>query len=492
MDLTLASLLGVAFLVAVVVIVWRQRGLRRRLEGLRDEMSAVQKDRFALEVALEGQSDAPAPGARSEGVDILILGGGGREHALAWAVARSPLARRLYAAPGNAGIAELAECVALDPENGAAVVAFCRERGVGFVIVGPEAPLAAGVVDALEEAGVPAFGPTREAARLESSKAFAKEVADACGAPTAAWTQFTEAGPAKEFVRDEGAPVVVKADGLAAGKGVVVAQSVEEAEAAIDDILGGAFGEAGASVVIEEFMVGEEASFFALTDGETVLPLASAQDHKRAHDGDEGPNTGGMGAYSPAPVMTPEMERRALEEIVRPVIREMARRGTPYRGVLYAGLMIDEAGPRLVEFNVRFGDPECQVLMLRLGSDLLPALMACAAGRLAEVSLDWREEAAITVVMAAKGYPSGYEKGSKIKGLGAASQVEGVTVFHAGTKAGDGRILANGGRVLNVSATGRDLAEAQARAYEAVDRIDWPEGFCRRDIGWRALARAGE
>ncbi len=491
MDLTLASLVGMAFVVAVALIIWRQRGLRRRLEALKDDMSAVQRDRFARQLSLEQQAAAREAGGTGERVDILILGGGGREHALAWAVAHSPLAGRLYAAPGNAGMAELAECVALDPEDGGAVVAFCREHGVGFVIVGPEAPLAAGVVDALEEAAIPAFGPTAAAARIEASKAFAKEIADACGAPTAAWARFTEAGAAKEFVRDEGAPVVVKADGLAAGKGVVVAQTVAEAEAAIDDMLGGAFGEAGASVVIEEFMAGEEASFFALTDGETVLPLASAQDHKRAHDGDEGPNTGGMGAYSPAPVMTAEIERRALEQIVRPVIAEMARRGTPYRGVLYAGLMIGGSGPRLVEFNVRFGDPEAQVLMLRLDSDLLPALMASAAGRLGEISLAWRPESAISVVMAARGYPGGYAKGTEIRGLDAAAEVEGVTVFHAGTRAEDGRILANGGRVLNVSATGRDLAEARARAYEAVERIDWPDGFCRGDIGWRALARAG-
>jgi phosphoribosylamine--glycine ligase len=489
MDLILASLLGAAFLAAAAVIVWRHRHLRSRLEGLRGEMSAVERDRLTLEVALERQVAGGETERRGKRIDILILGGGGREHALAWKVAHSPLAGKLYAAPGNAGIAALAECVALDAQDGAAVAAFCRERGIGFVIVGPEAPLAAGVVDALAAAGIPAFGPTRAAARLEASKAFAKEVADACGAPTAAWARFTDAEAAKAFVRDEGAPIVVKADGLAAGKGVVVAATVAEAEAAIDDMLGGAFGAAGAAVVIEEFMAGEEASFFALTDGETVLPLASAQDHKRARDGDEGPNTGGMGAYSPAPVMTPEMERRALEEIVRPVIAEMARRGTPYRGVLYAGLMIGESGPRLVEFNVRFGDPEAQVLMLRLGSDLLPALMACAAGGLADFTLDWRPEAAITVVMAAKGYPGAYEKGSEIRGLDRAAEVEGVTIFHAGTRAEDGRILANGGRVLNVSAVGRDLSEARERAYRAIDRIDWGQGFYRRDIGWRALAR---
>ncbi len=496
MDLTLASLLALGFVAALAVIVWRQRGLRRRLEQLRSEMAEVQKGRLALEVALEQQAavattpaGAPRAGAGDGRMDILILGGGGREHALAWKVAQSPLAGRLYAAPGNAGIARHAECVALDPADGAAVAAFCRERGVGFVIVGPEAPLAAGVVDALEAAAIPAFGPGREAARLEASKAFAKEVCDACGAPTAAWARFTDAGAAKAHLRATGAPIVVKADGLAAGKGVVVAETVAEAEAAIDDMLGGAFGEAGSEVVLEEFMAGEEASFFALTDGETVLSLASAQDHKRAFDGDEGPNTGGMGAYSPAPVMTPEIERRVLDEIARPVIAEMARRGTPYRGVLYVGLMITADGPRVVEFNARFGDPECQPLMLRLGSDLLPALMACARGGLDGVALDWRPEAAISVVMAANGYPGSYEKGTEIRGLDAAGEVEGVTVFHAGTRAEDGRLLADGGRVLNVSASGRDLAEARDRAYAAIDRIDWPGGFCRRDIGWRALAR---
>jgi phosphoribosylamine--glycine ligase len=421
--------------------------------------------------------------------DILILGGGGREHALAWAVARSPLCGRLYAAPGNAGIAALAECVALDPEGGAAVAAWCREHGIGFVIVGPEAPLAAGVVDALEAAGIAAFGPSREAARLEASKGFTKEICDACGAPTAAWARFSDAAAARDYVRGQGAPIVVKADGLAAGKGVVVAMTTAEAEAAIDEMFGGAFGAAGAEVVIEEFMEGEEASFFVLTDGETVLPLATAQDHKRAFDGDEGPNTGGMGAYSPATVMTAEMERHALDEIVRPTIAEMARRGTPYRGVLYAGLMIGESGPRLVEYNVRFGDPECQVLLMRLASDLLPALIACAKGGLDKVTLEWRPEPALTVVMATKGYPGTYGKGSEIRGLDRAAEVPGVTVFHAGTKAADGRILAAGGRVLNITATGRDIAEARERAYQAVDRIDWPEGFCRRDIAWRALGR---
>jgi phosphoribosylamine--glycine ligase len=480
MDLTLASLIAVGVVAVFAVVLWRGRVLRRRLEGLQGEMARVQRDKLAFEVGLEN---------RGNGMDILILGGGGREHALAWAVAKSPLCGRLYAAPGNAGIGALAECVALNPEDGAAVVAWCRETGIGFVIVGPEAPLAAGVVDTLAAAGIPAFGPSQAAARLEASKGFTKEICDACGAPTAAWARFSDAEAARAYVRARGAPIVVKADGLAAGKGVIIAGTVAKAEGAVGEMFGGAFGAAGAEVVIEEVMEGEEASFFVLTDGETVLPLATAQDHKRAFDGDAGPNTGGMGAYSPAPVMTPEMERRALDEIVRPCIAQMAYRGTPYRGVLYAGLMLDETGPRLVEFNVRFGDPEAQVLMLRLGSDLLPALIACAEGGLDKVTLDWRPEPALTVVMAAEGYPGAYEKGTEIRGLEAAGAVEGVTVFHAGTKAADGRILATGGRVLNVSATGRDLAEARARAYAAVDRIDWPQGFCRRDIAWRVLGR---
>jgi phosphoribosylamine--glycine ligase len=423
-------------------------------------------------------------------MNILILGGGGREHALAWAVAKSPLCEKLYAAPGNAGIAECATCVGLDPMDGPGVVAWCERNGIDFVIIGPEAPLAAGVADDLSAADILAFGPGREAARLESSKAFTKEICDACGAPTAAYARFTDAGAARDYVREQGAPIVIKADGLAAGKGVVVAMTLAEAEAAIDDMFGGAFGDAGAEVVIEEFMEGEEASFFVLCDGETVLPLATAQDHKRAFDGDEGPNTGGMGAYSPAPVMTPEIERRALDEVVRPCIAEMARRGTPFRGVLYAGFMIGGDGcPRLVEYNVRFGDPECQVLMLRLGSDFLPALIACAKGGLDKVVLEWSPEPAITVVMAAEGYPGSYRKGTEIRGLEEAGTVEGVTIFHAGTKAGGNGILANGGRVLNVSATGRDLAQARERAYAAIDRIDWPEGFCRKDIAWRALER---
>ena len=498
MELSLASIIAFFLLWAVAFILLRNLLLRRRMGGLRSEMAEVQLNRLAFEIALSntaaGTAAQPDAGEWGEAMNILILGGGGREHALAWAVAKSPLCGKLYAAPGNAGIAAVAECVALDPMDGAAVIAWCREHGIGFVIVGPEEPLAAGVADELAAADIAAFGPGREAARLEASKSFTKEICDACGAPTAAYARFTDAGAARAHVRAThvrtgGAPIVIKADGLAAGKGVVVAMTLAEAEAAIDEMFGGAFGEAGTQVVIEEFMAGEEASFFVLSDGETVLALATAQDHKRAFDGDEGPNTGGMGAYSPAPVMTPEIERRTLDEIVRPCIAEMARRSIPYKGVLYAGLMIDGSGPRLVEYNVRFGDPECQAMILRLGSDLLPALIACATGGLDKVALEWTPEPAITVVMAAEGYPGSYRKGDEIGGLEAAGAVEGITIFHAGTRIGDGRILANGRRVLNVSATGRDIAEARARAYAAIDRIDWPGGFWRTDIAWRALER---
>jgi len=422
-------------------------------------------------------------------MNILLLGSGGREHALAWKIAASPLVDRLYCAPGNAGIAREAECVALDVADHAAVIAFCRTNKIDLVVVGPEAPLVAGLVDDLAAAGLKAFGPSRAAARLEGSKGFTKDLCRANNIPTAAYERFTAAGPAKAYVRKMGAPIVVKADGLAAGKGVVVAQSVEEAEAAIDAICSEGVD---AALVVEEFLDGEEASFFVLSDGEHVLPLATAQDHKRAFDGDRGPNTGGMGAYSPAPVMTAQMCARALDEIVRPTIRAMKAQGAPYKGVLYAGLMITSAGPKLIEYNVRFGDPECQVLMLRLMSDIVPALVATHDGMLGSFDLRWYEDAALTVVMAAKGYPGAYQKGSLIDGLDAAAAVEGVEIFHAGTIADEGRVRANGGRVLNVSALGRTVGDAQTRAYRAIDQIRWPEGFCRRDIGWQAVKREKE
>lgn len=420
-------------------------------------------------------------------MNILILGSGGREHALAWAVKQNPKTDRLIVAPGNAGIAQLAEVAAFDILDGAAVVGFCAENAIDFLIVGPEAPLAAGVADAARAAGILTFGPSAEAAKLEASKAFTKEICDACGAPTAAYARFTESAPAKDYIRAQGAPIVVKADGLAAGKGVIVATTEAEALAAIDDMFGGEFGAAGAEVVIEEFMTGEEASFFVLTDGVNALPIGTAQDHKRVGDGDTGPNTGGMGAYSPAPVLTAAIQTQAMEEIVLPTIREMARRGTPYQGVLYAGLMIENGRSRLVEYNARFGDPECQVLMMRLGAQALDLLLACAEGRLDKAHVNWADDHALTVVMATKGYPGAYEKGSIIHGLKRLPEDSRHMCFHAGTVEKDGQILANGGRVLNITARGASLAEARNRAYGMIDHLNWPEGFCRSDIGWRAL-----
>src|SRR6187200_2399177 len=417
-------------------------------------------------------------------MNILIIGSGGREHALAWKMAASPLTDKLYCAPGNAGIAQQAECVPLDISDHTAVIAFCKEKKIGLVVVGPEVPLCAGIVDDLEAAGIKAFGPTKWAARLEGSKGFTKDLCKANNIPTAAYERFKSTGPAKAYVRKTGAPIVVKADGLAAGKGVVVAETVQEAEAAIDMMFGGGLGSPAWEIVIEECLVGEEASFFALCDGETAVQLASAQDHKRVGDGDKGPNTGGMGAYSPAPIMTEQMNRRVMEEIIHPTVRALKHAGAPYKGVLFAGLMITKDGPKLIEYNVRFGDPECQVLMLRLMSDLVPALIASRDGQLKSFDLRWYPDAALTVVMAAKGYPGDYQRGSVIAGLQEAAKVEGVEIFHAGTKADGGKILASGGRVLNVSAIGKTVGEAQARAYRAVDRIQWPEGFCRRDIGW--------
>jgi phosphoribosylamine--glycine ligase len=422
-------------------------------------------------------------------MNILLLGSGGREHALAWKMAASPLVDNLYCAPGNAGIAQEAECVALDPAVHDAVSAFCQDNKIDLVVVGPEAPLCAGIVDDLEAAGIKAFGPSKAAARLEGSKAFTKDLCRANNIPTAAYERFTSAEPAKAYVRKQGAPIVVKADGLAAGKGVVVAETLAQAEAAIDMMFEGGLGAAGAEVVIEEFLQGEEASFFALCDGTIAIPLASAQDHKRAFDNDQGPNTGGMGAYSPAPVMTAEMAKRTMTEIIEPTLRAMAAMGSPYKGVLFAGLMITTDGPKLIEYNVRFGDPETQVLMLRLMSDLVPALLAARDGVLKSFDLRWYDDAALTVVMAANGYPGDYARGSVIEGLDEAAKVEGVQIFHAGTRADGTRILVNGGRVLNVCGIGRTVAEAQRQAYAAVDLIRWPEGFCRRDIGMRAVQR---
>jgi phosphoribosylamine--glycine ligase len=420
-------------------------------------------------------------------VNILILGSGGREHALAWACLQNPKCDRLVVAPGNGGIAQIADCAALDPEDAGEVVDFAAEEAIDFVIIGPEGPLAAGVADALRAAGILCFGPSQAAAELEASKAFTKEICDAAGAPTAAYARFTEAEPARAYIRQQGAPIVVKADGLAAGKGVIVAMSEAEALAAVDDMFAGSFGGAGAEVVIEAFLEGEEASFFVLCDGETVLPIGTAQDHKRAFDGDQGPNTGGMGAYSPAPVMTDAIILKTMDEIIRPTMAEMARRGTPFSGVLFAGLMIKHGAPRLIEYNVRFGDPECQCLMLRLGGQALDLMLACAEGRLGDMAVNWAEDHAMCVVMAAQGYPGSYEKGSVIRGLEEMPETSHEMCFHAGTTRRDGQYLANGGRVLGLTARGENLRAARDRAYALVDRVDWPEGVCRSDIGWRAL-----
>lgn len=420
-------------------------------------------------------------------MNILILGSGGREHALAWAVLQNPKCDKLIVAPGNAGIAEIADCADIDILDGDVVAQFAAENAVDFVIVGPEAPLAAGIADRCRAAGLSVFGPSAAAARLEASKSFTKAICDASNAPTAAYARFDSADPARAYIRQQGAPIVVKADGLAAGKGVIVAMTEDEALAAIDDMFGGEFGAAGAEVVIEEFMEGEEGSLFVLVDGETVLPIGTAQDHKRVGEGDTGPNTGGMGAYSPAPVLSDAVVDTAMSEIVKPTMAEMARQGMPYQGVLYVGLMIKDGQPRLVEYNVRFGDPECQVLMLRLGAQALDLMQATAEGRLAEAQVSWANDHAITVVMAANGYPGAYEKGSVIKGLDALPENSMNVVFHAGTTGKDGQITATGGRVLNVTARGATLSEARDRAYAMVDQIDWPDGFCRRDIGWRAL-----
>ena len=422
-------------------------------------------------------------------MNVLLIGSGGREHALAWKLAASPLLTKLYCAPGNGGIAEVAECVPLPVADHAAVIRFCADNAIDLVIVGPEAPLVAGLVDDLTTAGIKCFGPKQAAAQLEGSKGFTKDLCREFDIPTAAYGRFTDAASAKAYLGAQKLPIVVKADGLAAGKGVTIAATRAEAEAAIDACFAGAFGKAGSEVVIEEFLEGEEASFFALCDGTTALALATAQDHKRVGDGDTGPNTGGMGAYSPAPVMTPAMSARVMDEIIGPTVDAMAKRGTPFKVVLFAGLMITAEGPKLIEYNVRFGDPETQVLMLRLKSDLLPALLATADGVLDTFDLRWHDDPALTVVMAANGYPGPPEVGTEIKGLDSAAAVDGVEIFHAGTRRDGDRLLAQGGRVLNVTARGKTVAEAQARAYAAAARIDWPGGFYRHDIGWRAVER---
>jgi phosphoribosylamine--glycine ligase len=431
-------------------------------------------------------------------MNVLLIGSGGREHALAWKIAQSPLLGTFYAAPGNPGIADHAETSDLDVSDQQAVISFCKDKAIDLVVIGPEAPLVAGLADTLEDAGLKVFGPSAKAAQLEGSKGFTKDLCARQSIPTAAYQRFNNAPKAKAYARSQGAPIVIKADGLAAGKGVTVAMTLEDAFDAIEDCFEGAYGAAGAEVVIEEFLTGEEASFFCLCDGETALPFGTAQDHKRVGDGDTGPNTGGMGAYSPAPVMTPALIDRTMAEIIEPTMRGMAELGAPFSGVLYAGLMIDETGPKLIEYNVRFGDPECQVLMMRLKDDILVLMNAAATGGLKHVSARWSDEAALTVVMAAEGYPGKPRKGTKISGLGKA-EANGAKVFHAGTAfandasedsaTGDGALIAKGGRVLNVTARGADVKTAQAAAYRAVDAIDWPGGFCRRDIGWRAVAR---
>ena len=421
-------------------------------------------------------------------MNVLLIGSGGREHALAWRLAASPLLTKLYAAPGNPGIAREAELVGLDVDDHDAVRRFCLDHGIDLVVVGPEAPLVGGLADDLRQAGIRVFGPSKAAAQLEGSKGFTKDLCARFGIPTGAYRRFSALEPAKAYVREQGAPIVIKADGLAAGKGVTVAMTLEEALEALDACFDGSFGSAGAEVVVEEFLTGEEASFFCLCDGITALPFGTAQDHKRVGDGDTGPNTGGMGAYSPAPVMTPEIVERTMREIVEPTMRGMAELGHPFQGVLFVGLMIGEEGPKLIEYNVRFGDPECQVLMMRLKEDLLVLLNAAVDGQLAHTSARWREETALTVVMAARGYPASPEKGSVIRGVDAAGR-DDVEIFHAGTALRDGELVANGGRVLNVTAMGASAGMAQTLAYEAVARIDWPEGFYRRDIGWRAVER---
>lgn len=422
-------------------------------------------------------------------MNILVIGSGGREHSLSWKIARSPLCDDLYVAPGNGGMGDIATCVALDDSDHDAVVSFCREKNIEFVVIGPEAPLVGGLSDRLVSENITTFGPSAAAAILEGSKGFTKDLCKKYNIPTAAYGRFSERNAAKEFVAAKGAPIVIKADGLAAGKGVIIAETESQANAAIDDILGGQFGEAGAELVVEEFLSGEEASFFVLTDGVDILPFGTAQDHKRVGEGDTGPNTGGMGAYSPAPVMDENMIERTINEIILPTVKGMAAEGRAFKGVLFAGLMITEKGPELIEYNVRFGDPECQALMVRLETDIVPALMACANGGLGETTTRWSDKTAMNVVMAANGYPGAYEKNTVIGNLEEAGSAENVVIFHAGTKKEGDTILATGGRVLNITSLSDSVSEAKNDAYAALDKINWPDGFCRRDIGWRAVNR---
>jgi phosphoribosylamine---glycine ligase len=422
-------------------------------------------------------------------MNVLLIGSGGREHALAWSIAASPILDKLYCAPGNPGIEAVAACVPIGANDAAALIDFAKEKKIGFVVVGPEVPLVAGLADKFEAAGIKCLGPSGRGAILEGSKGFVKDLCEDFGMPSGKYRRFQDSARAKFYAATLGYPVVIKADGLAAGKGVVIAENKEDANKAIDAMFDGAYGAAGAEVVVEEYLEGEEASFFALTDGEHVLPLIGAQDHKRVFDGDKGPNTGGMGAYSPAPVLTPAVVEKTVEKLLKPTVQAMAARGRPYMGVLFAGLMIKDGEPRLIEYNCRFGDPETQVILPRLKSDLLTALLAARDKVLDQIDLRWSDEAALTVVLASKGYPGSYEKGSEIRGLYEAQRLPGVHVFHAGTARRDGKIVSAGGRVLNITAMGKDVAEAQKRAYAAADLIDWPEGFCRRDIGWRAIGR---
>lgn len=422
-------------------------------------------------------------------LNILLIGSGGREHALAWKIAQSPELGTLYCAPGNPGTSAMAQNIVLDVTDHAAVTAFCHVQNIGLVVVGPEVPLVDGLANTLEAANIPTFGPGKQAAQLEGSKGYTKDLCARMTIPTAAYGRFTDAVSAKTYIQAQGAPIVIKADGLAAGKGVTVAMTMDEALAAIDDCFDGSFGAAGAEVVVEEFLTGEEASFFCICDGETALPFGTAQDHKRVGEGDTGPNTGGMGAYSPAPIMTEARIKQAMDEIIHPTLQGMREAGAPFKGVLYAGLMIEGARMSLIEYNVRFGDPECQVLMMRLQSDIVPILIAATKGTLANVEAQWSDDAAVTIVMAARGYPATPAKGGVIKGLEAAAAIDHAMVFHAGTKPQGADIIANGGRVLNICGQAPTVTQATKRAYQAIDHIQWADGFYRKDIAYRAIER---